>query len=139
GWASPLCAWTASRWAGPVEALFCAGFHFPFLTAGNTRCCAHAARMLREMLPDHTGNAARLADRAGDAILEVADRGCPDIAGTHIGPGSACLFSLAGGLAGLPIRIGRYVDMPQVTAVTVKAEFEYSGSRLDDAGTADAR
>src|SRR5262249_23920703 len=99
----------------------------------NARWCQFLSGCL---LPHHPGDAAWLPHRAGDVVLQITNCRRADIAGPYIGPSAATLLAFAGGLARLPARIGRYVELPVVAAEPVDAVFDRSDARLDDPGPA---
>src|SRR5262245_58238337 len=90
-------------------------------------------------LPHDAGDTARLSIRTGDVALEVADRGLPEIARPHIGPGSARFVAFTMSLAALAAGIRRQLELPIIAARPVDGEFDRTAVRLDDAGTAHAR
>src|SRR5438093_73032 len=88
---------------------------------------------------DDTRDAARLSQRAGDAVLEVADGSRTDIALPRVGPGAAGFLAFTGGLAALAARVRRQLEMPIVAAAAIDGKLDGTGVELDDTGAAHAR
>ncbi len=85
------------------------------------------------------GHAARLAPRLGQPVLEVAARDVrPQVAGPHVGPGTAAVLALAGLLAGFAGRIGRQIEVAVVAAGAVDRHFHRAAFLLHQSRTLDA-
>src|SRR6266850_1510319 len=76
--------------------------------------------------------------RRHHVIFQVAPRFRAEIAGPYIGPGAALGFGVAGRLAGLARRTGRYLEIAIVAAGTINGELPHGVARLDDAGAMNA-
>src|SRR5260370_16548222 len=76
--------------------------------------------------------------RRHHVIFQVAQRFRAEIAGPYIGPGAASGFGVAGRLAGLARRIGRYFEIAIVAAAAINGELTHPVARLDDAGAMNA-
>src|SRR5258708_18433043 len=71
-------------------------------------------------------------------VFQVAPRFRAEIAGPDIGPGAALGVGVAGRLAGLARRTGRYLEIAIVAAGTINGELPHGVARLDDAGAMNA-
>src|SRR5258708_20165140 len=71
-------------------------------------------------------------------VFQVAPRFRAEIAGPDIGPGAALGVGVAGRLAGLARRIGRYLEIAIVAAGAINGELPHPVARLDDAGAMNA-
>src|SRR5713101_2612294 len=89
-------------------------------------------------LPHHARNAARLVVRRHHVIFQEAPHFRTEIAGSHIGPGAALGFGVAGRLAGFARRIGRYLEIAIIAASAINGKLPHAVARLDEAGAADA-
>src|SRR6476659_10440415 len=139
---SQPCAWIASPTAGQAEK------HHPRALSGavrtgsahargnRRRACLVLLRATRRLLSHHSRNAARLAHRTRDVILEIANRRRTDIARPNIRPGPTPLLPFTGRSAALPAGIGWQFEIPIVAAGAIDPKLRWPTTRLDDSGPA---
>src|SRR5262249_34119226 len=94
--------------------------------------------LIRRALPHHARNTARLVMRRSHAIFQIAPRIWTEITGSHVGPGAALGFGVAGGLTGFARRIGRHLKIAIIAASAINRKLPHAMARLDDSGAANA-
>src|SRR3954462_596243 len=141
---SQPCAWIASPSAGQAEK------HHPRALSGavqagsahargnRRRACLLLLRATHRLLSHHSRNAARLAHRTRDVILEIANRRRTDIARPNIRPGATPLLAFTGRSTAFPAGVRWQVEVPIVAAVAIDPKLRRPAPRLDDPGAAHA-
>src|SRR5262252_4053676 len=89
------------------------------------------------LLPHHARYATRLVVWRPHVVLQEAPRFRTEVAGSHIGPGAALGFGIAGHLAGFTYGIRRHIEIAVIAAGTINGKFPHAMTRLDHTGAAD--